>query len=121
MASQVGNKLPKLFAVTLIRSRTGRPWWTKRTLDALGLKKLRLTIIHKSTPSVNGLLNQVKDMVDIKPIDFRTDVENSPSKGEILLDNGQFFVTEKTLQELSQEVEQRFEEINNYIYINKDE
>ena len=99
--------VPKLFAVTLIRSRISRPWWTKQTLDALGLKKLRKTVIHKNTPSVNGLLGKVKDMVEIKPVIFRNDLENSPSKGEILLDNGEFFIKEETLESLKSEIEER--------------
>ena len=89
----------KLFAVTLLRSRISRPWWIRQTLDALGLKKIGKTMIHKNTPSICGLLNQVKDMVNIKPLIIRTDLENSPNKIDSLLDNGEFFVSEKALDE----------------------
>ena len=102
MASQA---VPKLFAVTLRRSPIGRPWWTRRTLEALGLKKRNQIVICKSTPSVNGQLRHVKDMVDIKPVVFRTDIHNSPRGEEMLLDNGEFFVSEETLRALSQDVE----------------
>ena len=104
MASQA---VPKLFAVTLRRSPIGRPWWTRRTLEALGLKKRNQIVICKSTPSVNGQLRHVKDMIDIKPVVFRTDVHNSPRGEEMLLDNGEFFVSEETLRALSQDVERR--------------
>lgn len=88
----------KLFAVTLIRSRISRPHWQKRTLDALGLKKTKKTMIHKNTPSICGLLNTVKDLVDIKPITLRqlTDEEQGyvgfKNAGK-LLDNGEFLFT----------------------------
>ena len=61
-------------------------------------------MIHKNTPSVCGLLNKVKEMVDIKPVVFRTDLEYSPTKKETLLDNGVFFVSTDTLVELKNEV-----------------
>ena len=95
---------PKLFAVTLIRSRISRPWWQRKTLDALGLKRIRQTMIHKNTPSVCGLLNKVKEMIDIKPVVFRTDLEHSLTKKQILLDNGEFFVSMDTLVKLKNEV-----------------
>ncbi len=93
--------VPKLFAVTLIRSRISRPWWIRQTLDALGLKKIGKTMIHKNTPSICGLLKQVKDMVNIKPLVIRTDSDSSPAKIESLLDNGVFIVTEKALPEVN--------------------
>lgn len=89
----------KLFAVTLIRSRISRPWWQRRTLDALGLTKRNKTMIHKNTPSICGLLNQVKDMVDIKPITLRQPTEEEQADGgfckERLLDNGEFLLNKQ--------------------------
>ena len=61
-------------------------------------------MIHKNTPSVCGLLNKVKEMIDIKPVVFRTDLEHSLTKKQILLDNGEFFVSMDTLVELKNEV-----------------
>ena len=82
----------KLHAVTLIRSGIGKPYWQKRTLEALGLTKLHKMVIHKNTPSVNGMLSSVKELIQIKAVVFRSDVENSPSGGQFYVDNGQFFV-----------------------------
>ena len=96
----------KLFAVTLRRSRIRRPWWIRRTLDALGLKKTHQTIICKNTPSVNGQLKQIKDMIKVSPVVFRTDIENSPNGGEMLLDNGHFYISQETLKQLQKEVEE---------------
>ena len=73
----------KLHAITLIRSGTRQPYWEKRTLKALGLTKLHKTVIHKNTATVNGLLNSVKHLIDVKPITI-VPQENSrdPSRGE---------------------------------------
>ena len=91
---KMASKLPRLHAVTLIRSGIRQPYWEKRTLDALGLTKMHKTIYHKNTPSVNGLIRAVKHLVEVKPLTIRTDIRNSPcssmdgfitSKGEMFL------------------------------------
>ncbi len=97
MASR--QAIPKLHAVTLIRSGIGKPYWQKRTLEALGLTKLHKTMIHKNTESINGMLLSVKELVKVQPIVFRTDLENSPTGGEVLLGNGQFFVRKEGWRE----------------------
>lgn len=80
MASSKVAEIPKLFAVTLIRSGIRQPYWEKRTLKALGLTKLQKTVVHKNTPSVNGQLNSVKHLVSITPINIKhVKNMNSPS------------------------------------------
>ena len=95
MASQ--RAAHKLHAVTLIRSGIGRPYWQKRTLEALGLTKLHKTMIHKNIPSVNGMLASVKELIKVQPVVLRTDVENSPSGKEFISDNAEYFVREDKL------------------------
>ena len=70
MAARFPGKevIHKLHAVTLIRSGIRQPYWEKRTLKALGLTKLHKTVIHKNTATVNGLLNSVKHLIDVKPV-----------------------------------------------------
>lgn len=90
------RRLPaKLHAVTLIRSGIGKPYWQKRTLEALGLTKLHKTMIHKNIPSVNGMLASVKELIKIEPVVFRTDVAKSPVAGQEFFQNdGHFFIKE---------------------------
>jgi ribosomal protein L30 len=46
--------------VTLRRSQVGKPWFHRRVLDALGLRK-RLTCVEKpNNPSIRGMLRQVR-------------------------------------------------------------
>tara|TARA_B100000902_G_scaffold139964_1_gene138020 strand:- start:174 stop:350 length:177 start_codon:yes stop_codon:yes gene_type:complete len=48
-----------------IRSRIGRPKDQKRTLDALGLRKLNSMVEHNSTPQILGMINKIRHLIDI--------------------------------------------------------
>lgn len=89
-----GMLIPKLHAVTLIRSGIGRPYWEKKTLIALKLTKMHKTVIHKNTPTMNGHLASVKDLIKVQPVVLRTDLENSPNGGDFFQDNANFFIDE---------------------------
>lgn len=90
--SKAAKLVPKLHAVTLIRSGIGRPYWQKRTLKALKLTKMHKTVIHKNTPSMNGQLASVKELIKVEPVVIRTDLDKSPSGGEFFQDNAHFFI-----------------------------
>ncbi len=96
-SGQAGRLIPKLHAVTLVRSGIGRPHWQKNTLKALRLTKLHKTVIHKNTPSMNGHLASVKELIKVQPVVLRTDVKNSPNGGDFFSDNGHFFIDEADL------------------------
>ena len=48
-----------------IKSRINCPAVQKRTLDALGLKKMNHTVVKEDTPSVMGLVNKVRHLVEV--------------------------------------------------------
>ena len=48
-----------------VRSRIGRPKDQKRTLDALGLRKMNSVVEHKSTPQILGMINKVKHLITV--------------------------------------------------------
>ncbi|RZP09799.1 MAG: 50S ribosomal protein L30 [Flavobacteriales bacterium] len=48
-----------------IRSKIKRPVDQKRTLEALGLKKIGQVVEHEITPSVEGMINKVKHLITI--------------------------------------------------------
>ncbi|MFO7851538.1 MAG: 50S ribosomal protein L30 [Bacteroidota bacterium] len=54
--------------VTQIRSRIGRPERQKRTLVALGLKKMNQSVEHEATPQILGMVNAVKHLVKVEEI-----------------------------------------------------
>ncbi len=48
-----------------VRSRINCPIDQKRTLDALGLRKLNRVVEHNDTPAIRGMVNKVKHLVTI--------------------------------------------------------
>jgi large subunit ribosomal protein L30 len=58
----------KKIRITQIRSRIGRPLRQKRTLEALGLKKIHHSIEHDATPQILGMVAKVKHLVTVEDI-----------------------------------------------------
>ena len=54
--------------VTQVRSRIGRPARQKRTLDALGLKKMNQTVEHNATPQIMGMVDAIRHLVKVEEI-----------------------------------------------------
>ena len=48
-----------------VRSRIGRPKDQKKTLDALGLRKMNTVVEHEATPQILGMVNKVKHLVTV--------------------------------------------------------
>lgn len=48
-----------------IKSRINCPAVQKRTLDALGLKKMNHVVVKEDTPSVMGMVNRVRHLVEV--------------------------------------------------------
>ena len=48
-----------------IKSRINCPAVQKRTLDALGLKKMNHTVVKEDTTSVMGMVNKVRHLVEV--------------------------------------------------------
>jgi len=51
--------------ITQIKSRINAPAVQKRTLDALGLKKMHRSVILEDTPSVMGMVKAVSHLVEV--------------------------------------------------------
>lgn len=52
--------------VTQTRSYIKRPENQKRTLKALGLKKIGQTVEHDDTPNILGMVNKVNHLVSVE-------------------------------------------------------
>ena len=48
-----------------ITSRINCPAVQKRTLDALGLHKMNHVVVKEDTPSVMGMVNKVRHLVEV--------------------------------------------------------
>ena len=46
-----------------VRSRIGRPKDQRRTLDALGLRKMNAVVEHNATPQILGMVKKVSHLI----------------------------------------------------------
>jgi len=49
-----------------VRSRINCPKDQKRTLDALGLRKLNRVVEHQDNPAIRGMVEKVKHLISIE-------------------------------------------------------
>lgn len=56
----------KQLKITLVKSTIGCPIKQKRTVEALGLKKIRSTVTHNDTPALRGMIFVVKHLVTVE-------------------------------------------------------
>jgi len=54
--------------ITLVKSGIDRPERQKRTLRALGLGKMNRSVEKEVTPQIQGMINTVKHLVELKEI-----------------------------------------------------
>jgi large subunit ribosomal protein L30 len=54
--------------VTLIRSSIGRQEVQKRTVEALGLKKLHQTRVLPDNPSMRGMIRKVSHLLSVEEV-----------------------------------------------------
>ena len=48
-----------------VKSRIGRPKNQRRTLDALGLRKINAVVEHNATPQILGMVNKVSHLITV--------------------------------------------------------
>lgn len=51
-----------------VKSRINRPAHQKKTLDALGLRKLNHSVVMECTPEVLGMVNVVRHLVSVTEV-----------------------------------------------------
>jgi large subunit ribosomal protein L30 len=60
-----------LLKVTQVRSVIGSKQDHKRTVRALGLKRIRDSRVHEDTPQIRGMLHKVRHLVSYEEVDER--------------------------------------------------
>ena len=58
----------KKIKITQVRSKIGVTERQKRTLEALGLKKIRHTIEKEATPQIMGMCKKVEHLITVEEI-----------------------------------------------------
>ena len=54
--------------ITQTRSRIGSTARQKKTLDALGLRKLNRTVEMEASPQILGMVNKIKHLVKVEEV-----------------------------------------------------
>lgn len=54
--------------VTQLRSKIGSSARQKKTLEALGLKKINYSVVHEATPQILGMVEKVKHLVSTEEV-----------------------------------------------------
>ncbi|MBN1109020.1 MAG: 50S ribosomal protein L30 [Bacteroidales bacterium] len=54
--------------ITQVKSRNGKPERQKRTLDALGIRKLNHSVEKEATPQILGMVARVSHLVKVENI-----------------------------------------------------
>ncbi|MEX0795240.1 MAG: 50S ribosomal protein L30 [Acidimicrobiia bacterium] len=55
----------KTVTVTLRKSLIGQKPKNRATVESLGLRKIRQSAVHNDTPSLRGMLEKVRHLVDV--------------------------------------------------------
>ncbi len=63
--------------VTLTRSRIGLHPNHVRTLEALGLRRIRATVWHDDTPALRGMLARVPYAIRVEPVPHATEARRA--------------------------------------------
>ena len=58
----------KRIRVRLVRSPIGQKPRTRKTVRALGLKKMSSTVVHDATPPILGMVRAVSHLVEVEEL-----------------------------------------------------
>jgi large subunit ribosomal protein L30 len=54
--------------ITQVKSSIGKEKGQKRTLEALGIKKMHRPVEHEVTPQIKGMVQKIKHLVKVEDI-----------------------------------------------------
>jgi large subunit ribosomal protein L30 len=60
------SKSGKALRVTLLKSPIGYPERQKRTVRALGLRRINQTVEHADAPEIRGMISKVSHLVQVE-------------------------------------------------------
>ncbi|MCL6444695.1 MAG: 50S ribosomal protein L30 [Alicyclobacillus sp.] len=61
--------MAKKLAITLTHSPIGRPENQRKTVFALGLRKLQQTVVRDDTDTIRGMVERIRHLVRVEVID----------------------------------------------------
>lgn len=61
--------MAKRLKITQTRSAINRHFTQKRTIKALGIRRLNRPVIHNDTPQIRGMVYKVRHLLHVEEID----------------------------------------------------
>lgn len=58
----------KKIKITQVKSAVDRPMRQKRSLQALGLRKMHQTVEHEATPQIEGIVRSISHLVVVEEL-----------------------------------------------------
>jgi large subunit ribosomal protein L30 len=58
----------KKVKITQIKSIIGQTKKQKRTIESLGLKRINHSVIHRSTPAIEGMIKRTRHLIFVQQI-----------------------------------------------------
>lgn len=55
--------------ITQVRSTNEKSKDQRRTVRALGLHRIRDTVVHEDTPQIRGMIEKVRHLVDVEEVE----------------------------------------------------
>ncbi len=55
--------------ITQVRSAIGRHVSQKKTVRALGIRKMHQTVVHDDTPQIRGMITKVRHLLEVEEVD----------------------------------------------------
>lgn len=124
----------KKLKITQVKSGIGRNKRQRRTLEALGIRKMHQTVIHNDTPSIRGMITKVSHLVEFEEFEgeevesseevvetapdtveeeVEAETETETEEPESTVEEAEEPETESTVEEEEEEKEDNQEEIPN--------
>lgn len=66
MATESKNQNCLKIKITLVKSLIGRPATQRRVLTALGLRKTNQVVEHFDTPTIRGMVQKVRHLINVE-------------------------------------------------------
>lgn len=65
----MSNGNERTVRVTLVRSPIGYKKNQRATAEALGLRKLHASVVHRETPQIRGMINTIIHLVQVEEVE----------------------------------------------------
>lgn len=62
--------MAKKLSITLVHSPIGRPENQRKTAFALGLRKLHQVVLCDDTPTIRGMVERIKHLVQVQSVEL---------------------------------------------------